>query len=300
MKGPPTSRYSEWLKGKTKSITELETYIQSLGEWFCSEYKANTNEDGCNIRKAVAAMANKHGGELFIGISDDKKTKGVQMSSQEISQILSQEKAPHGVWYITDLNETVHGIIDIPITENLFVYVLDVRNQDLPVFVQENNTMKLFIRDGDRSMPVDSFQALDWSRNLTREKILTTCYFEFKTITKRISSTYHGYVLGLGIKFPYLEKRMEDGTLYRYLTPEDIITLLGERKGSSGYIGGLYNHTFELIHRIQMIYRTDYEESETGIYTGIKDVISRYEDEIEDKIRQFQSYLKTQKIHIED
>ncbi len=93
---------------------------------------------------------------------------------------------------------------------------------------------------------------------MTREAILRTCYLEFKTLARRIEPDIRlRWDLGLpvpsfGSALPYLIRRMEDGSFYTYLTEEDRVMLLGEKK-QGGYSPGLLGRFLGLESNVRRV-----------------------------------------------
>ena len=227
------------------------------------------------MRKAVCALANSLGGEVFLGVSNDRRLVGTRLSEQGINQVLRQDGAYPGDWYVVDLTLVVGRVISVALGSlGGFVYVLEVRPPGLPVFVEEETKeLSLYLRHGESSVKADAFKALEWGRKLTREEILRTCYLELKTLSRTVGEMNVGLAVGLGLTLPYLSSRLEDGTFYRMLTDEDTMFMLGRSKGS-GYEGGILQHLFEGRHRLQQILErgmhsvTQYDESKRILGTA--------------------------------
>lgn len=288
----PSTTFRKWIENRKPTKEELERYIQSLGEWISSEYKATTDEDGSNIRKAVCALANKAGGEVFIGISNERKVVGTILTPQQITQILLQENAPKGDWFAANLTEVVPNCIQIQFIRRkrkALVYILEVKPPGIPVFTYEKGKMILYIRQGESSMPADAFKSLSWNKEINRENILRTLYLEFRTLGRRMSSDHKEIFLGMGLTLPYLQKILEDGTIYRYLTDEDLKFLLGEHLSSGGFSGAIYSEIFRLKYRIEFIIHFPYDLSR--IDGVIEDLVRRAEATIRDITRRFEDYL---------
>lgn len=296
-----TTTFVKWLQTRKANKEELEKYIQSLGEWFNSDYKVASNDDGSNIRKTVCAMANKRGGEVFIGVDDNGKVVGANCTNQQITQYLQQPNAKRGIWFITDLTEVVRKNTAVKFTkakEKKQAFILEVQRPGIPVFTQEGRKMILYVRQGESSIPSDSHDSILWDRETNRELILRTCFLEFRTLYRRISSSFPEYLLGPGLRFPYLEKRMEDGLLYQFLTKQDLSTLLGESGQSSTYHPGIYSELFELKYDLNRLFSESKNYSD--LYNKIRERLRRVESSREDKIQSFSNYLKQEGIYTSD
>ncbi len=55
----------------------------------------------------AAALANARGGELFLGVTDDRNAVGTTVTSDGLTRVLKQEKANPGIGYVVDLNQAV-------------------------------------------------------------------------------------------------------------------------------------------------------------------------------------------------
>src|SRR5437899_10562050 len=124
--------YWQWLAGRKASEGELTNYLGSSGEWWNSEVKAASESVDYSLRKAVCALANVGGGEIFVGVRNDRSIVGTTMTEQGLDQILKQASAPSGEWYLTDLSQTVQQLIPVPIgslPSGRFVYVLGIVRQ---------------------------------------------------------------------------------------------------------------------------------------------------------------------------
>ena len=296
----PTT-FVKWLQTRKATKKELEKYIQSLGEWFNSDSKVASNDDGSNIRKIVCAMANKRGGEVFIGVDDNGKVVGANCKNQQINQNLQQTNAQREKWYISDLTEVVPRITPVQLTKSPkeeHAFVLEVQRPGVPVFVKESEKMILYIRQGESSFPTDSLNAISWDRETNRETILRTCFLEFRTIYRRISSSFPQFIIGSGLRIPYLENRMEDGSLYQFLNKQDLSKLLGESGQSTSYHPGIYSELIELKYDLNRLFNESLNY--TDLNNRIKDKISHVEEHSEDKIRLFSNYLIQEGIYISD
>jgi hypothetical protein len=178
------------------------------------------------------------------------------------------------------------------------VFVLEVQRPGIPVFVYEKGKLILYIRQGESSLPADSHDALFWDRETNREVILRTCFIEFRTLYRRISSSFPQYLLGFGFGFPYLEKRMEDGTFYQYLTKQDLFTLLGESATSSGYHPGIYSELFEL--KFNFDNRSNEPLNLYDRSDWLLQKLNQIQNEKEKKIQEFLNFLFKEGIYISD
>lgn len=287
-----------WLEGRASNERELSKYIVTLGEWWNSEFKAAVDHGDYVLRRAVCALANTRGGEVFLGVSNDRKLVGTRLTEQSINQVLRQDGAHPGVWYVVDLTLVVRRVMPVPLgSVGTFVYVLEVRSLGLPVFLrEETNELSLYLREGESSVKADGFKALEWSRKLTREEILRTCYLELKTLSRTVGEMNVGLSVGLGLTLPYLSSRLEDGTFYRMLSDEDTMFMLRRSKGS-GYEGGILQDLFEVRHRLQQII-------ERGMHTitqsdESKRILGDASERLSRSVESFRNYLLRQGIPVD-
>src|SRR2546428_366657 len=135
-----SSSFFEWLAGRTASEATLSEYLASSGEWWNSEFKAASEDVDYSLRKAVCALANTRGGEVFVGVRDDRTISGTTRTGQQLGQVLKQSAAPPGEWYVVDLTRAVFRIVPVPVgvaSPRRFVYVLEIVRVGLPVLVFE-------------------------------------------------------------------------------------------------------------------------------------------------------------------
>ena len=288
-----SSSFFEWLAGRTASEATLSEYLASSGEWWNSEFKAASEDVDYSLRKAVCALANTRGGEVFVGVRDDRTISGTTRTGQQLGQVLKQSAAPPGEWYVVDLTRAVFRIVPVPVgvaSPRRFVYVLEIVRVGLPVFVFEKPaTLSLYLRHADSTELANSFHALAWSRDLTREEILRTCYLELKTLSRVVTEMFAGMAMGLGLNLPYMTKRLEDGTFYRYLTDEDITFILGRVRGS-GYEGGIVRWVFETRQKLEIMRRQGMNRGEE--YRETDDVLRSAREDIPRSAESFKRYLE--------
>ena len=293
-----STTFRAWLAGRQATEDLLTRYISSLAEWRASEMKAAVEAVDFTLREAVCAIANSGGGEVFLGVRNDHSFIGTVVTEQRLTQVLKQATAPASDWYVVDLTRAVRHVLTIPVgspSSLRFVYVLEVTRLGLPLFVQEeSNELSLYLRQGESSIRADSFRALEWSRDVTREEILKTCYLELKTLSRVVTEMYAGMAMGLGLTLPYLTKRLEDGTFYRYLTEEDIIFILGRARDSSGYEGGIVRSVFETRHELDVTRRQGMNRGEE--YRETDDVLRAAREDIPRSADSFKRYLEDQGI----
>ena|SRR2546426_1940360 len=291
--GASESNFRSWLAGRKATERRLIEYLASVGEWWNSEFKAATTEIDYGLRKSVCALANTHGGEVFLGVQDDKSLTGTDVDENRIEQILQQERASPGDWYVVDLNEPVSQTLPITLSNRSGrrVHILEVRPRGIPVFVLENNNeLSLFIRRGGSSVKANSFKALEWQRKVTREDLLRNCYLELKTLSRTVGGTYLGLAANLGLTVPYLTNRLQDGTIYQLLTDEDLLFLLGRARGRSGYEGGIYQDLFEARYEIAKEMNMGMARHEVD--QSLEEILDRAGESLRNRAESLRNYLQ--------
>ncbi len=294
------SSFRRSLGGKQPTEAELTRYVSSIGEWLNSEFKAATTDIDHGLRRAVCALANARGGEVFLGVRDDRTAVGTDLDELRIAQVLRQERAKPGDWYVVDLGQVVNAItpIQLPARAGKRVWVLEVRPPGVPAFViEDDGTLSLFVRRGDSSVRANSFSALDWSRSVAREEILRTCYLEVRTLSRTIGGMYIGLATHLGLTVPYLTKRLEDGTLYKYLSEEDLLHLLGRAEGDTRFSGGMYQELFQAKYRIERILNLNKDNYQVD--NEVREVLLRAEETLRSRAESFRKYLDQGGIAVE-
>lgn len=231
------SRFRSWLQGRMPTHAMLVAYLDSLpaeGDWL--ELKACEAVVGFGVSRSVAAFANSpSGGEVFVGVTNDRRVVGTTSTHQQVEQVLRQENAPPEPWYVVDLLRAVQDITPVPVGEDSgkTVFVLDVVPLPLPTFVrEESGGLVLYLRSGSSSVRASSIEALRWNRQSTRARLLLTIYREFEVMVRQVR-LMHGYPIrtswGIPPRLPFLARALEEGTFYTYLEPDDIRKLLGTR-----------------------------------------------------------------------
>ena len=285
--------------GYRKSIGEqrptrenLREYIEEVHpqEWNVSEYKSYSKEVGSGLAREVAAMANKVGGEIFIGVGDDKTIVGSEVSENDIKNALSQEGGPTGTGITSDLTEVVE-ITKIDLDddeEGNHAYVFEViPNSKIAVARDKKGNYEVFIRRGDSAERARGWEVVELVSRVTRERMLVSLYRELKTLCDRLSHGQHWQHLGLGLDFPYLQSVMEDGSIYQYLSDEDVEAVLGTSKNGTDWVGGYYRALVEL--RARMTYQ--YNTKTAGWDRQIKDQLQGVRERTSTQVEYFKRYL---------
>ncbi len=159
------------------------------------------------------------------------------------------------------------------------------------MFLEEDGELSLYIREGESSIKATGVRALEWSRRTAREDLLRTCYLELRSLSKVIAGGMQiGIAMDLGLSVPYLTKRLEDGSIYRFLNEADQLQLLGENKGNVGYTGGAVHDIFQARYQIRRMHERHQTDDE------VREVLDRLREYVESRVQSFGRYLDSQGI----
>lgn len=254
--GQSPSTFRAWLllrRETSPTTASLTDYIATLGpEWWASELKETVSDLGDLVgpRKSVAAIANRYGGEVFLGVANNGTVTGTPLTWEQVEASLQQPNAPRSVAYVSDLTYAVRvPPLVLEVTGGpppLRAYVVEVVQQALPVYTWDVDLRRfdLFVRFAGGTRNLRAVEALDWLRERTRARILRTIYLEFDTVS-RIAMHEQDYSVGFAPVMPFLQRCLEDGTFYTALSSEDRKALLGyaldaaRSGGSTGFVGKL-------------------------------------------------------------
>jgi len=101
-------------------LSELNTNMQHLQESGQVEYKYSFQKE---VIETIVAFANTKGGKIYIGISDNRKIVGIQVSAETIQNYINQIKQ--------STNPSV--IPDIEIIEEEGKNILEISVQEYPI-----------------------------------------------------------------------------------------------------------------------------------------------------------------------
>jgi hypothetical protein len=291
--GDHEESYRSWLKGEAPTAENLQTYVASLDEGWNSEYKAAANDDRMNIRKAVAALGNTAGGEVFLGVANDKTVQGTLLKSNELTDILKQSGAQPASWYSVDLNDAVVDSLTVTLskgTKPRHAYVLTVARLGVPVLVDEGGELKLYLRRRDQSVPASGFEALGWNREVNREYILRTCFKEFRSVVNHVDFNFPQALIGRGWELPFLGRRLEDGSIYNFLLEQDMEVLFGKRQPGGAISRGVISRFFSIrLELVEIRRRPDANKrlSDWAVSYG-----KSWDTQFQEDLRAFAEYLR--------
>ena len=161
----------------------VEQYLAETEEWTGVEFKRADRTSDFGLRKAVSALANARGGEVWIGADESRReAKGTDMDFDSISKVLTQEGVSRPLPVVTDLLRTIPGAPrSVDVGNNRRVYCLEVRPPGAPCLVKDKHgTWRMFKREGRESKSLDAEGILRESRRLDRAVMLRQIYTEYR------------------------------------------------------------------------------------------------------------------------
>lgn len=252
------STFRSSLQGRTPTEELLVGYLRAIGsEWWKSELKACQEQVGHGVRKTVGAMANGFGGELFVGVKDDRTPCGTTATRQQLEQELAQASAQPGPWYVVNLLQPVASVTEVPLAGSTMMpraFVLEVVQLSMPALVKDDDaSLALYLRSGGSTIRADGYRAMEWSRTTSRARLLLGIFREFEIMVHqiRIAVNYDLRVTsGISPRLPFFVRSLEDGRFYDLLSEGDVKQLLGRRTTSqSGDSQGFLSRFLELEDR---------------------------------------------------
>lgn len=300
-------------------LETFKTYISSLGaESWESEAKAAISDKGnFGPRKAVAALANRWGGEVFLGVDKNLNVPGSSLSLQALESFLHQASAPKSEVFISDLMECVRApvtpIIVSETPEGRTAFVVEVVDQALPVYVWNDEhkgeeKLELWVRQGSETRLLGGVDGISWFRDRRRASILRALYLEFDLMSRQVWPDI-GWSTGITPVLPYFQRCMEDASLYTMLRPDDRKALLGEAGeggrggGSPGFLGRLLR-VRSLVEVQRSVFKQEVREPDNlamldyGLMTGASS-LSNLWNELKQDRENFKRWLQGQGIRIE-
>ena len=285
--------YRESIGAGPPTEENLRFYLDSLQpqEWNKAEYKSYTDTVGVNLSREVAAMANGGGGEIFIGVRDDRAIEGSNVTEVDIRNALRQPDAPRDALFTSDISEVINDLIIVPLERregSLRAYVLKVvPNGKLVIAKDKYNNYEIFRRRGDSTERAFGWEVIRMIIDTNRERMLKSIYSELKTLHQRMSHGQYWQYLGLGLDFPYLQSVLEDGSIYRYLSERDIEVVLGKSSDGRGWEGGYYTELVEIRARMQF----QFNQRVLGWNDDVREMISGARERTGKQVEYFRQYL---------
>ena len=175
--------FQTFLNGRAANRELVEEYLERTEEWTGVEFKRADKASDFGLRKAVSALANAQGGEVWVGVDESlRRATGTDMDPDSISKVLTQEEVRGPLPVVTDLRRTISvSPISVDVGNNRRAYCLEVRPPGVPCLVKEDaGTWAMFKREGRESKLLDAVGVLRESRRIDRASMLRQVYTEFR------------------------------------------------------------------------------------------------------------------------
>jgi hypothetical protein len=253
----PTFR--EWLRGNKPTVPLLVNYLSALGhEWLRSEDKLATNDIDSGVRRAVVALHNTRGGQVFLGVNQDRQPEGTNVKVERLRQVLSQRDVPPpNDACLTDLNLAVALPLVVDDGGQRVVVIETHRTGKAALFLDNESRFQLLYRRGDETLEADAGGTIHWYRQSRREEMLVGLYRELKAFTRRIR-TWAPFPEIPDPVLPYLASCMANGSLYAFLSEDDLISLIGGSKdANSGSGGGFVGTYLATVRQARVVFREE-------------------------------------------
>lgn len=247
----PVGNYVEYVRTNGLKIDEssLRSYLDSVvKEDTNAEFKSATLDSDFQVRKAIAAIGNRFGGEVFVGVPDldfgsavsAPKIDGTELTEDLLHDRLRQ-RIPSGPWFSCDVSLLVAQTRSVPIpNSSKRVIVVEVRRGLLPTLVLDEKgkygdpgKLVWFRRHGRSDRNLSAYEGVEARREYARGELLLELYREFEIVTRSIplNPPWGAPVAGAYFRLPRYEGAREDGTFYSNLAPEDLDVLLARPTG---------------------------------------------------------------------
>lgn len=296
---PTLPLFREWLVGRAPTIPLLQEFLASLGEeWFRTEHKTATTSIDAGLRRAVVALHNTSGGEVFLGVSDDRTVVGTAVTLDSIRQTLSQLRtlAPNDAC-LTDLNLTVSHPTEVTVGGPRVVVVEVLRTGKCALFLDDAGTLQLSYRRGNQTVDADAGGTIDWYRTTRKEELLKTCSRELKALSARIRrwSVLPEFAEP---SLPFLSRCMADGTLWSMLNEEELRSVVGGNTGpGQGVVRGFVDPYLSTVRQARAVFAEAQEDpSSTPIEQAVRDTHGRfslgdYQATLDQQVSAFRTWL---------
>ena len=301
----PTFR--EWLGAREPTLSLLQEHLRDLGgEWLRTEHKAATEDIDFGLRRAAIGLHNTRGGDVFLGVKKDRTVGNTPVTVDRIRQVLAQgdAKSPNEEC-ITDLNPAITSILPIE-GENHRVVVIEVtRTGKAGLLVDENGKLQLCYRRGDETLEADAGGAIDWYRASRREEILVKVYSELRVFTRRVRRWSHLPEFPRPI-LPYLASCMADGSLYEFLTDDDLLAIIGGSKDPKDAPTTGFVHSYLSVVRQALAFyeRQGLEQANTVLEQALQTAgghvsFGDYQTELANRVKEFREWLLKQGVLVD-
>jgi hypothetical protein len=186
-------RFQQFLNGRHPDEALLREYLNGHVEWVGLEFKTADREPTFGLRKTVAAFANTDGGDVFLGVDNDRNPVGTRSDPAAISRVLNQEEAAPRNGYVTNLVLLVRSPVPIPLENAPPVLWIDVAPSGvLAGALKSDGSLGLYLRPGAESPEATGFDAIDVFRRKTRARLLHDLYEQVERIVPSLSLVPQG------------------------------------------------------------------------------------------------------------
>jgi len=241
-----TGTYLQFVRSKSLTFDEssLRQYLDTvLKEDSNAEFKSASLDSDFQVRKAVASIGNRLGGEVFVGVTEPEfKMEGTTLTEDVLLSRLRQKVIP-GPWFSVDVSLLVAQTRSVPLRNSAKrVIVCKVRRGLLPTLVVDESgahgdpgKLLWFRRHGRSDRRLTAYEGVEARREYARGKLLLELYREFEIVTRSIplSPPQGAPVTRAYFSLPRYEGSRQDGSFYSDLTPDDLDVLLARPTGDS-------------------------------------------------------------------
>jgi hypothetical protein len=252
-KSGPTGTYLEFVRTNGLKIEEqsLRQYLDTVvKEDANAEFKAATQDSAFQVRKAVASIGNRFGGEVFVGIPDlsfggsgaAPKFEGTDLTEDVLLDRLRQ-RVPPGPWFSVDASMLVVQTRSVQLADpTKKVIIVEVRRGLLPTLVVDEKgtfgdpgSLIWFRRHGRSDRKLTAHEGVEARREYARGGLLLELYREYEIVTRSIplNPPWGAPVAKAYFSLPRYEGARGDGSFYSDLAPADLDVLLARPTGDS-------------------------------------------------------------------
>jgi hypothetical protein len=304
---PELPTFREWLGTRSPTVPLLEEHLRGLGgEWLRTEHKAATEDIEFGLRRAVCALHNTRGGDVFLGVRSDRSVASTAVAVERIRQVLSQgDVRPPNDACIVDLNPAIRSVLEVEDGIHRAVVLEIARTGKVGLLVDEHNKFQLCYRRGDETLEADAGKVIEWYRLARREELLVSIYRELKAYSMRIRPwTYLPEFPAPSL--PFLAARMADGSLYTLLSDDDLIAVIGGRKDTKDGVNPGFVHGYlSLVRQVTQFYvREGMDPATVTLEQALQTrssgtSIGDYQTDLANRLREFRSWLLAQGILVD-
>lgn len=162
----------------------LQLYLGGLrDEDWQSEFKtyAEISHGDFGVRRAIATLANHEGGEVFIGVRDDRTIVGTTLRKEDLYARLIQPGTLED-WYSLDLRPLAVQTSEVLLSnDGKRVLIVEVGKGALPsVVASEDGNLEWWERSGNTSRKLSAVEGVRALRRFQRGRLLLELYREFR------------------------------------------------------------------------------------------------------------------------